>query len=157
MRYRPYNDADFAALYALEEACFEPPFRFGRAYLRRLLASAEAATWVAEEDGELAGFATVRVKEEAEQRIAYIETIEVDRRWRGRGAGSGLLQRIEGSAHTTRAAMIWLHVDAENASAIRLYEKHGYLCQGREENFYPQGRAGLIYIKPLEPNLRRAE
>jgi ribosomal protein S18 acetylase RimI-like enzyme len=40
-------------------------------------------------------------------------------------------------------------VDAENASAIRLYERQGYVCEVREENYYPQGRAALIYAKPL--------
>ena len=29
MKYRPYKPEDFEALYALEEACFQPPFRFG--------------------------------------------------------------------------------------------------------------------------------
>jgi len=43
-----------------------------------------------------------------------------------------LLRLIEGSARAAGAQLIWLHVDAENASAIRLYEAHGYLCERRE-------------------------
>jgi ribosomal protein S18 acetylase RimI-like enzyme len=147
--YRPYQEGEFAALYALEVACFEPPFRFGREYLRRLVASAQTATWMAEEDGVLAGFATVKWRDEAEGGIAYIETIEVDRMWRGRGVGGELLRRIERSALKAGAGLIWLHVDAENASAIRLYESHGYARKGKEENFYPRGRTALIYAKLL--------
>lgn len=151
MVYRPYEDEDFAALYALEEACFEPPFRFGRGYLRRLVARAGTATWVAEEDGCLAGFAIVEFgDEEAERAIAYIDTIEVGRKWRGRGVGSELLRRIEGSAQCAGAAMIWLHVEAENHAALRLYEAHGYVREREEEHFYPQGRAALVYAKPLQ-------
>ncbi len=41
--------------------------------------------------------------------------------------------------------MIWLHVEAANASAIRLYEAHDYRCEGRKENYYPLGQAALIY------------
>ena len=38
MLYRLYQPGDFAALYAVEELCFEPPFRFSRAYMRQLIA-----------------------------------------------------------------------------------------------------------------------
>jgi ribosomal protein S18 acetylase RimI-like enzyme len=44
---------------------------------------------------------------------------------------------------------IGLHVDAENAGAIRLYESGGYRLEGRQENYYARGRAALIYSKRL--------
>jgi len=44
-----------------------------------------------------------------------------------------------------------LHVDALNTAAIALYERCGYTCQGRRENFYPKGRAALVYVKVLKP------
>ena len=47
---------------------------------------------------------------------------------------------------------IWLHVDAENAPAIRLYQAHGYQKQGREEHYYARHRPAEIYSKPLTPN-----
>ena len=58
--------------------------------------------------------------------VAYIQTLEVLPERRGRGVGGELLRRIEGSARAAGAQSIWLHVDAENAAAIRLYERHGY-------------------------------
>jgi hypothetical protein len=36
MLYRRYLPEDFNALYAIEEACFQQPFRFGRRYMRQL-------------------------------------------------------------------------------------------------------------------------
>jgi [ribosomal protein S18]-alanine N-acetyltransferase len=147
--YRLYEAGDFPALYAIEEASFEPPFRFSRGYLRELLATPQSATWVAEEEGRAAGFATVRLSMNERPSAAYIETIEVDREWRGRGVGGELLRRMEGSAQAAGATTLWLHVDAENNSAIRLYEAHGYVLQGREESFYPRGRTALIYAKPI--------
>lgn len=150
MLYRPYEAGDFAALYAIEEASFEPPFRFTSAYLRRLMENPRAATWVAEEEGVVAGFATVNCREqEPGWTIAYIDTIEVIPSWRGRGIGGSLLRHIEDSAEAAGASLIWLHVDAENASAIRLYEAHGYALEGRKEGFYPKKRAALVYAKPL--------
>jgi ribosomal protein S18 acetylase RimI-like enzyme len=147
--YRSYEAGDFSALYAIEEACFEPLFRFSRGYLRHLLTSPQTATWVAQEEDRAAGFAIVRLRTDEEPSAAYIETIEVNPEWRGRGVGGELLRRMESSAQSTGATALWLHVDAENASAIRLYEAHGYILQGREENFYPRGRQALIYVKPV--------
>jgi len=150
MLYRLYTPDDFDPLYAIEEVCFQPPFRFGRRYMRKLIDSATAATWIAEEDGRMAGFAIVEWTQEVGGINAYIPTIEVVPEWRGQGVGGELLRRVEGSARGAHAPWIWLHVDAENAAAIRLYEANGYRNEGREEDFYSLGRAGLIYGKPLE-------
>jgi ribosomal protein S18 acetylase RimI-like enzyme len=145
--YRPYTPQDFDVLYALEERCFEPPHRFSRRYMRLLVSRANAATWVAEEDGLLIGFAIVEWREGKLGVTAYIQTIEVALEARNQGVARELLNRTEDSARLAGAALIWLHVEATNAAAIRLYESQGYRCEGREENYYPLGRAALIYVK----------
>jgi [ribosomal protein S18]-alanine N-acetyltransferase len=149
VNYRPYTAEDFAQLYAIEEVCFQPPHRFNRSYMRQLVESAEAATWIAEEAGQLAGFAIVEWSRESGRLFAYIQTIEVLPDQRGQGVGAELLRRLEASAVAAGAQTIWLHVDAENRAAIRLYQAHGYLCEGREENYYGRGRPALIYAKGL--------
>jgi ribosomal protein S18 acetylase RimI-like enzyme len=147
--YRLYKPEDFTALYALEERCFEPPARFERRYMRLLVSRANVAAWIAEEDGRLWGFAIVEWAEERRGVTAYLQTIEVAPEMRGRGVGGALLGRIEGSARAAGAHLIWLHVEAANSAAIRLYEAQGYACDGRQENYYPHGRAALIYVKRL--------
>jgi len=149
MEYRLYKPEDFEAVYAVEEACFEPPFRFGRGAMRKLVRSEHAATWIAAEDGHIAGFAIVEWAEEAGLKVAYIPTIEVAPAKRGSGTGKKLLQLIEQSAQQAGARVIWLHVDEQNAAAIRLYESHRYRREGRQTDFYPRGRAALVYAKPL--------
>jgi ribosomal protein S18 acetylase RimI-like enzyme len=152
VNYRPYTPADFDELYGIEEICFQPPLRFPRRYLRRLLESAESAAWIAEEDGKIAGFAVADcVRRDVAGQFAYIETIEVLPDMRGRGIGNELLRRIEESARENGAGAIGLHVESQNAGAIRLYEAHGYVCEGRKDNYYANGRAGLIYRKRLQP------
>lgn len=136
-------------MYAIEEICFQPPMRFPRRYIRRLAESEDCVTWIAEEDGKIAGFTIADFGHEAGERFAYIQTIEVLPGMRGRGAGNELLRRIEQSARESTAQSIWLHVESVNASAIRLYESHGYKCVGREDNYYARGRAGLVYRKAL--------
>jgi ribosomal protein S18 acetylase RimI-like enzyme len=149
LNYRLYTPDDFASLYAIEELCFEPPHRFSRAFMRRLVRAANAATWTAEDEGRMAGFAIVEWAEESGESIAYIQTIEVLPDQRGHGVGHELLRRLQDSAYSAGARTIWLHVDAENQAAIRLYQSNGYLCEGREDGYYGRGRAALIYAKSL--------
>jgi ribosomal protein S18 acetylase RimI-like enzyme len=150
VNFRPYACEDFEALYAVEELCFEPLFRFGRRYMQQLVSRFDVAAWVAEEDGRVAGFAVVEWAQRKNGVTAYIQTIEVAPEARGRGVGRQLLGRIENSARAAGAGLIWLHVEAANEGAIRLYETQGYSCKGRRENYYPLGRAALIYKKRLE-------
>jgi ribosomal protein S18 acetylase RimI-like enzyme len=147
--YRRYKPRDFEALYALEEACFQPPFRFGRRYMRSVVGRENAATWVAEEDGAVAGFAVVHWQQRRGGVVAYLETLEVSQELRGQGTGGELLRRCEESSRAARAVAIELHVDTENEAAIRLYEAHGFELQGRVEGYYPEGRAGELYVKRL--------
>jgi [ribosomal protein S18]-alanine N-acetyltransferase len=149
MHYRLYEPEDFDDLYAIEEVCFQPPQRFSRRYMRHLVESFKTAAWVAEENFCLAGFAIVEWSSQVNGVVAYIATIEVLPEQRGRGIGAELLRRMEGSANAEGAVEIWLHVDVENISAIRLYEITGYRNSGRAEHYYARGRAAKIYMKRL--------
>jgi [ribosomal protein S18]-alanine N-acetyltransferase len=149
MLYRLYHPADFEPLYAIEEICFQPPFRFSRAYVRHLVRSLTTATWIAEENRQIAGFAIIDLDPAAGKPVAYIQTIEVTPERRGHGIGAELLGRIEASARQAGARSVWLHVDAENSAAIRLYEAHGYVREGRAENYYARNRAAFVYAKPM--------
>jgi len=149
MLYRPYQPADFAQLYAVEELCFEPPFRFSRVLMRKLIANPNSATWIAEENDKVAGFSIVDWATVPKGTVAYIQTIEVHPASRRRGIAAELLRLSEDSARDAGATAIWLHVDVENAAAIRLYESRGYARKGREEHFYARHGAAFIYSKSL--------
>jgi [ribosomal protein S18]-alanine N-acetyltransferase len=149
VNYRLYVPRDFDSLYAIEEACFQTRFRFSRKYMQQIVSHSNSATWIAEEDGQMGGFAIAEWARGASGAIGYIQTIEVIPERRKQGLGRELLRRIEDSAFASSAQAIWLHVHAENAPAIHLYESHGYLLEGREEDYYAPGHAALIYGKPL--------
>ena len=150
VQYRVYQDGDFPRLYAIEEVCFKPPLRFGRGVMRRLIESPASATWIGEEeDGTMLGFAIVEWTAEPDNITAYIPTIEVLPEQRRRGLGAELLRRLEGSAVEAGAELIWLHVDAENDAAIRLYCAAGYERKGRHEHYYERYRAAEVYMKVL--------
>jgi len=147
--YHLYKPEDFAALYAIEEACFQPPFRFGRRYMRQIVDNPDSATWIAEQDSRMAGFAIVEWIQDKGAAVAYIQTIEVAADERRQGVGDELLRRVEASARAAGARTIWLHVDVENSKAIRLYERSGYASQGRAEHYYARNRAAVVYTKKL--------
>jgi len=149
MRYRLYHPSDFDLLYAIEEICFNLPQRFTRRYMRQLVSSDDTVTWVAEEQANMTGFAIAQWAQQVSGIVAYIATIEVLPEWRGRGIGAELLQRLEDAATAHRSIAIWLHVDAENAPAIRLYERSGYRDSGRAEHYYARNRPAVIYVKHL--------
>lgn len=151
MLFRLYQPSDFAQLYAIEEACFEPPFRFSRAYMRSLLRSAETVAWVAEDNGRLAAFAIIEWSGAPGDIVGYIQTIEVSPDYRRRGIGLELVRRLELSAREAGAKQIWLHVDAENDPAIRLYRSEGYEHKARHAHYYARTRDAEIYCKQLEP------
>lgn len=149
MLYRLYEDCDFSQLYGIEEACFEPPLRFSRRYMRQLVKNAATVAWVAEDAGQLAGFAIVEWSGEPGAILGYIQTLEVSPLHRRRGVGLELLRRIEGSARAEGASQIWLHVDKENDAAIRLYRAEGYTEQGTQAHYYGGKRDAAIYCKQL--------
>jgi ribosomal-protein-alanine N-acetyltransferase len=149
MTYRLFERNDFDDIYAIEEVCFQPPQRFSRRYMRQLIGSPDAATWVAEQDARMAGFAIVEWSQQVTGVLAYIATIEVLPQHRGRRIGAELLRRIEGSANAERAIQVWLHVDIENTAAIRLYERAGYCNNGRADHYYARNRPAAIYMKTL--------
>ena len=150
MNYRLYREDDFLQLYAIELACFEPPFRFSRQTMRRLIADPGSATWIAEEHERMAGFAIVFWAPAPEQPLAYIQTLEVVPAQRNRGVARELLQRVEESARSVGAHVIWLHVAEANLPARRLYEAHGFSQQGREDNYYAKGIPALLYAKAID-------
>src|ERR1035437_7327308 len=150
MLYRCYLPEDFTALYAIEEICFQPPFRFDVDYMLQLVQSSSSATWIAEQDNRMVGFTIVDWSGARIGTERYIQTIEVIPSERGLGVGRELLARVEESAMSAGCKLIWLHVDAANAGAIHLYEARGYTLEGKAENYYARRRAALIYCKLLE-------
>lgn len=151
MHYRLYRPADFIQLYAIEELCFQRPLRFSRSYMRRIIENSASATWIAEDAENMTGFAVADWSGEPPCRFAYIQTLEVAPQHRRRGIARELLSRLETSAQAARANEIWLHVNAHNAAAIRLYRAHGYRQQGREEDYYGRGQAAQVYARLLAP------
>jgi ribosomal protein S18 acetylase RimI-like enzyme len=87
---------------------------------------------IALEDGHPVGAAWYRLFSASEPGFGHVDertpelAIAVVPSKRGHGVGDALLSRLLEAAAAAGYASISLCVDAENAGAVRLYEKHGF-------------------------------
>jgi [ribosomal protein S18]-alanine N-acetyltransferase len=148
---RDYRVADLEAMFRLDEACFEEPFRFDRESMREFAEEKNAIVRVAEKAcGEMVGFVIVHVEQVVTGWRAYVVTLDVAAECRQQGLATRLMKAVEASAMAAGARWMQLHVFTGNAGAIRFYERLGYERIRVQRRFY--GKAGFdafVYGKEL--------
>lgn len=82
----------------------------------------------------VSGFIMLRLSD-AESELL---TIAVDRRQRGKGLGKALLRAAFDDLLMSPVKTMFLEVDENNASAIRLYEGFGFTRIGTRKGYYPK-------------------
>ena len=147
---RGYRDGDLDAMFRLDEVCFETPFRFSRASMRRFAEARRARVVIAELDGELVGFCIVHVETVERESVGYVVTLDVAPEYRRGGLATRLMERAEAEAREAGCSSMALHVFTGNEAAIRFYERMGYAFWARDEDFYGVGVDGLVYRKGIE-------
>lgn len=148
VRVRRAVAGDLDALAALEEASFDGD-RLSRAQYRRHLDSDSALVLAASAKAHgLLGSAVLFFRKGSA--VARLYSLATRREARGRGVGGALLDAVAGQAHRRGCHALRLEVRADNAAAIRLYEKHGYRRTGRLAAYYEDGTDGWRYEKPLD-------
>ncbi len=148
MDFRGFRAGDLDAMFALDELCFEGPFRFSWSMMRRFAEAKKALVVVADEDG-LAGFCIVHVERAEGVRVGYVVTLDVAERWRRKGIAAELMRRVEMDSRDAECEAMILHVSTGNAAAICFYQRCGYERVGREARFYGAGGDAWIYRKLL--------
>jgi ribosomal protein S18 acetylase RimI-like enzyme len=146
---RLFEAPDLRALYAIEEACFEPSVRFSRTLMRNLAHDPNCRVWLGIVDQVRVGFAIAGLRGDEDPRAAYIWTIEVLPAFRRRGVARQLLMRVEESARDAGCTAIELHVSERNADALALYAAAGYAQFSVASGFYGRNEDGLRCRKML--------
>jgi ribosomal-protein-alanine N-acetyltransferase len=81
---------------------------------------------------------------------AYIQTIAVAPAMQGRGIGTALLTTLIDEATRRGVGHLDLEVRADNDSAQRLYERHGFTEIAVRRNYYqPSGTDAVVMRKEL--------
>jgi ribosomal-protein-alanine N-acetyltransferase len=143
---RGYREGDLDAMFRLDEVCFEAPFRFSRASMRRFAEARRARVVIAELDGELLGFCIVHVERES---VGYVVTLDVAAEHRRSGVATRLMERGEAEARAVGCSSMALHVFTGNEAAIKFYERMGYGFWRDDKDFYGVGVDALIYRKGI--------
>lgn len=149
---RGYTAADFEALFHLDEVCFELPFRFSRAALRRFLEARRARVIVAASragGGEIAGFILLHMEKALGGCAGYVVTLDVAPGWRRMGIAGALMRQAEADIAEEGCRSMLLHVYTGNTEALRFYEGLGFARSHTAEAFYGEGLDAFVYRKHL--------
>jgi len=148
---RPYTPADLDALVALDDLCFAAAFRFSRSAMRRFAEAPNARTLLAEDEGQLAGFAILHIESSHTEgsRTGYIVTLDVAPAHRRLGLATRLMEAIEAQARDAGCTALALHVHTGNAAALRFYRKLGFAFSHAEPDFYAPGFDAEVYRRPI--------
>ena len=90
--------------------------------------------------GKFAGFGASEW--DREQNAVCLMTLAVRPEFRGRGIGSALLKAMEEAFG--KSSDVYLYVDTENETAVRLYSRAGYKQTGIIPSYYMNGHDAII-------------
>jgi RimJ/RimL family protein N-acetyltransferase len=151
-RIRPADPRDAAELVALAEAVGSEPEGWlisdsrwrsvgeERRYLRAVRKHPDAAVFVAEtDDGVVGRLSVARDPHPASRHVADLGLM-VAAGARRRGIGFALLTEAAAWARRVGVRKLELHVFPYNESAIRLYERFGFVREGYRTAHYRRGR-----------------
>ena len=120
-------------------ALFKPVFaKDHQERVLKMMEDPEQDVLVAEENGQLLGFAMVEyIKREETNSIyavheAHIVEIGVDETSQGKGIGTALIQAVKDAAKVRGCRSVQLDVWEFNKSALRFYEKLGFVTFRRK-------------------------
>jgi ribosomal-protein-alanine N-acetyltransferase len=136
--------ADLPSIMVLEEELFAPDTWSEAMYRDELSRPATRHYLVAEDDGDgspvVIGYAGLIAYDDE----AHVATLGVADERQGEGLGARLLDALLAEADR-RAPVVLLEVRAQNAIALGLYRRRGFVEIGRRRGYYqPSGEDALV-------------
>lgn len=149
---RPATLADAEAIDQIEQASFvHAGERFALRRIRYLLGTHRTIVRVAEIEGRMVGWVAGMLG--GKQRWGRIYGLAVHPDARGRKLGARLLKEMIAILRSHQAGRIFLEVRAGNHSAIKLYERAGFVPCETLPNYYGQGISGMrMDLDPTRSN-----
>lgn len=125
---------------SLEKECFSSPWSENA--LKEELTNEYARFFTAVCDGEICGYIGAHnILGEI-----YITDIAVFEKYRRKGIGEKLLQKLVSVCEQEQADFITLEVRESNTVAVSLYEKAGFKTVGKRKAFYEKPREDAILM-----------
>ncbi|MEZ6002297.1 GNAT family N-acetyltransferase [Hyphomonas sp.] len=145
-RIRPATETDIPALVALEQS-FPEEDRFPVRTWRRLLRG-QSMAYVAVSEDEICGAAVYLYR--TGTKVARLYSLTVAPSHRGQGIASALMAAGEADAAARGCDRVRLEVRVSNATAIRLYERHGFRVMAQIPSYYPDGETAARMEHPIQ-------
>lgn len=147
MTIRAASGRDLDAIHRLETRCFSLDAQSRRS-LRYLLTRANAAAWVAENNGAVVAYAVLLFRRGA--RGARLYSIAVDPAVRGGGVARALLSIAENEARARGCRRVRAEVRRGNKASRALFAAAGYRETAVLPEYYPGGEDGIRLQKDPE-------
>jgi len=139
---------DLEALYKIELECFGRE-AFAKSLFAYFLTSSDFVNLVAEVGEEIAGFVIGSVQHHNSRATGHVLSLDVSGGYRRKGIGLALLCELEKILAEDRVEACFLEARADNAAALRLYQKQGFKVVETLEDYYGRGVHGLRLKKDL--------
>ncbi len=147
----PLNREEIEDILAIEQACFSLPWT-RNIFLHELSSplSRNLASWsVTPERRLLVGYAFFWIVADEME----LQKIAVRPEFRRQGAATALVEALLATAQQESCLAAFLEVRHSNRSAIRLYEKLGFVVKGIRRGYYSEsGEDALIMERALCPS-----
>lgn len=138
----PLNRENISAAHNVEKSSLEAPW--SESELALLIGSDDKYYYTALTDDKVIGIAGFyRVLDEC-----MITNVAVDEAYRRNGVADSLLSYLLAEAIGCGCTFATLETAADNTAAIALYEKHGFIKNGRRKGYY-HGNDALLFRKEL--------
>jgi [ribosomal protein S18]-alanine N-acetyltransferase len=148
VRLAPLERADLVRCAELERILFAGDDPWSESTLRAELDHGNRYFGAYVDGVGLVGYAGIALVGSVRDAEANVHTIGVDPAWQGRGIGRMLLGALLGVADEFRAP-VFLEVRTDNAVAIGLYERHGFVRLGLRRRYYqPSGADAYTMARP---------
>jgi ribosomal protein S18 acetylase RimI-like enzyme len=144
---------DIDSLQRLEETAFRGD-RLTRRSFRRWLRHSLCVFLVCERAGKIAGYILIGFRRGS--RRARMYSLAVDPAWRRRGIALLLIEKAEQATWDAGALSMRLEVAANNAAAVQLYRKLGYMQFGVYRDYYEDHSDALRMEKCINEADRRS-
>lgn len=142
----PIEQRHISPIAKLEKVCFSEPWS-----AEGLLDSYKNGTkfFAAENGSHLVGY--IGIKAVIDE--GYITNVAVFPQYRGKGTATALINKVFEFAKEKSLSFVSLEVRVSNSEAVSLYEKLGFVAEGRRKDFYRNPREdALIMTKRFSIN-----
>jgi len=153
VRLRPFDPEDLEEMVRLDRRCFSPEVAYDRMEMIWHLMGPRRFCLIAvpHRDGPSPLIGFVIAIAGSGSRSGQIVTIDIDPDYRRLGLGRRMLEAAEAWLAASRNRTVRLQVAVNNESALRFYDRMGYLPDHRRPAYYPDGTDALEMVKTLRP------